>query len=542
MYTGEMLWPKALTEDMVERHYADGAILRTYPDLPKNMYTAMKNTANRLPNKTAIVDDGGNACSYECLRRETEAYSVWLYQDMQIRKGQHVALLLYNSIKFCVACLALNRIGAVVIPLPTKYKKEEILSLVGKSDAALILCDEKFMDYFDNCPRKDLQVCKVKTRTKQDLSAQHCEKSDDLEEYEFEDKTDAADPAFLMFTSGTTSQSKGVMLKNYQVMHAIVSYQRTLGIVEEERAILPVPVYLITGLVAVFGLMMYVGGTVYLHRFFDAARVLETIKSDQITFLHASPTVFTLLLEKREAYQTLPSLRMLACGSSNMPPAKIQMLHQWLPHCAFRTVYGLTETTSPATVFPADASQSAYLGASGIPIPGVTVKIVDEEGREAEDGTKGEIWLKGSNVANTYYPMDASAALGGWLKTGDIGYLNKDGYLYVTDRIKDMINRGGEKICSFDVENELLRICGVEDTAVVGIPDECYGEIPVAVVVLKEGSLLTETKLQALLKERMAGYKVPVHIFKVDQIPVTENLKTDKKTIRTLFQRVEKGE
>lgn len=533
MYTGEMLWPKNLTEDMVDWQCSDGEMIRTYPDLPQNMYTAMIHTTNRLPDKTAIVDDEGRSYSYQNLYRDVKVCSYWLHQNMQIRKGQHVALLLYNSIEFCVSCLALNRLGAVVVPLPTKYKKEEILSLVKKSDVSLILCDEKFITYFDHSPKEDLRVYKVTILNDPGRYQDLCEKSDNLT---WKEEADASAPALLMFTSGTTSQSKGVVLKNYQVMHAIVSYQRTLGIEEEERAILPVPIYLITGLVAVFGLMIYTGGTVYLHRFFDAGRVLEDIKRYQITFLHASPTVFTLLLEKRTAYKDLPSLRMFACGSSNMPPGKIQMLHKWLPHCEFRTVYGLTETTSPGTVFPMDANQSAYLGASGIPIPGVTIQIVDDSGREVEAETKGEIWIKGSNVASAYYPLTASASYDGWLKTGDIGYMNKDGYLYVVDRKKDMINRGGEKICSFDVENELLSIYGVEDTAVVGIADELYGEVPVAVVKLQEGSSLTETELKAILKERMANYKVPVKISIVDKIPTTENLKTDKKAIRAWFQ------
>ncbi|MCI8311122.1 MAG: acyl--CoA ligase [Lachnospiraceae bacterium] len=518
MHTGEIFWPM------------------TIQNLPKNMYASLTETKKRLPNKTAIIDNFGRTYSYQDLQEKVQIFSTWLYQCKQVRKGQHVALLLYNSIEFCVAFLALNRLGAVVVPLPTKYKKEEILSLLEKSDVTLLISDETFVSYFDICKEKNISLLEVKDGEKGYGLApcSVCDNKIDLRKIEQEIK--ASDLALLMFTSGTTSQSKGVLLTNENMMHAVVTYQKTLKISEEERAILPIPIYLITGLVAVFGLMLYVGGTVVLHKFFDARRVLEDIKNYQITFLHASPTVFTLLLEQREEYLTLPSLRIFACGSSNMPPGKIKMLKRWLPDCAFRTIYGLTETTSPATIFPTDANESPYIGSSGVPIPGIVFKIVNSDGEEVPDGEKGEVLVKGKNVTSSYYKIQNGAIIDGWLNTGDIGYFNEAGYLYLVDRKKDMINRGGEKICSFDVENELLSIEGVEDTAVVGILDELYGEVPVAVVKLQVAGSLTEAELKSRLKEKIAGYKVPVKIKMVDHIPMTENMKTDKKKIRELFQ------
>lgn len=273
----------------------------------------------------------------------------------------------------------------------------------------------------------------------------------------------------------------------------------------------------------------------YLNRFFDAGRVLDDIRKYEITFFHASPTVFSLILKHTEEYPELPSLRMFACGSSNMPPAKIRMLHAWLPDCEFRTIYGLTETTSPATVYPVDANESSYIGSSGVPIPGLEFRILDSDGVELPALVQGQVWVKGSNITPAYYKLETDAIRDGWLNTGDIAYFNEQGYLYIVDRVKDMINRGGEKICSFDVENELLNLDGIEDAAVVGIPDELYGEVPVAVVRCSKDNRWSEEGLRKELKKRMAGYKVPVHIRFVDAIPVTENMKTDKKQIRQLF-------
>lgn len=535
MYRGVELWPKAITEDMVSLKISDGETILTYPNLPGSLYESFCQTVRRLTGKTAVIDNWRRTYTYGELKKKTEFFSQWLYHKLGVRRGSHVAVMMYNSVEFCVAFLALNRLGAVMIPLPSKYRAGEVRSLMEKSEVEFVICDEKFRDYMEG----GLPVCVVPDGQK-GYALEALESGRPLDAPEASGA--ACDLALLVFTSGTTSRSKGVMIRNYQIMHAIVSYERTLGIGEADRAIIPIPIYLITGLIAVFGLMMHVGGTVYLNQFFDAERVLADIRKYEITFFHASPTVFSLLLNHAEEFPALPSLRMFACGSSNMPPGKIRMLHQWLPDCAFRTIYGLTETTSPATVFPMDANQSPYIGSSGIPIPGLSFRIVDGEGREVPDKTQGEILVKGSNITSSYYKLQTDAIRDGWLDTGDIGYFNEHGYLYIVDRKKDMINRGGEKVCSFDVENELLGLEGVEDAAVVGIPDELYQEVPAAVVRLKKGSGWSEESLREALKKRMAGYKVPVRILFMETIPVTENMKTDKKYIRQFLTRNRKGD
>ena len=167
---------------------------------------------------------------------------------------------------------------------------------------------------------------------------------------------------------------------------------------------------------------------------------------------------------------------------------------------------------------------------------------MNPDGTEVPDGTLGEILVRGSNITSSYYKLETGAIRDEWLCTGDIGYFNEQGYLYIVDRKKDMINRGGEKVCSFDVENELLNLEGVEEAAVVGIPDELYGEVPAAVVRLKEGSGWSEKRLQEILKKRIAGYKVPVRILSVDAIPVTENMKTDKRYIREFLKADQEGD
>ena len=540
MYKGEDLWKKPEIQ-VVKKTLSNGKVITTYPDLPKNIYSSFRATAERHMEKVAVVDDEGRQYSYKKMMEMTDDFSSWLIHEFGVTRRKHVALMLYNSIEFCTTFLSLNRIGAVVVPLPTKFKMEEVHALVEKSDVEFIICDEKFEDYFEKY-QQNLNICVVPDG-KEKYGLETFTSTKDLSAIEeIEEKATDVDLALMLFTSGTTSMSKGVTIRNYNIMHAVESYHKVLGITEEDKAIIPVPIYLVTGLVAVFGLMIHIGGTVCLNRFFDAKRVLEDINKYGITFFHASPTVFTLILKERKHYPELPMLRMFACGSCNMPPEKIKMLHEWLPKSEFRTIYGLTETTSPGTVFPTEASSSPYIGSSGIPIPGSAYKIVDEEGNEVKDGEQGEILVKGSNITENYYKSKRVALEDEWLHTGDIGWFNTEGYLYIADRKKDMINRGGEKICSYDVENKLLEMNGVEDAAVVGIPDELYGEVPAALIKLKKGTVIEEAEIKAFLKSQMASYKVPQKILFTENIPLTENMKINKRKVRKMFSEQLEGE
>lgn len=285
------------------------------------------------------------------------------------------------------------------------------------------------------------------------------------------------------------------------------------------------------------GLFVYSGGTVYLYRRYEAHRILECIEKNKITFMHGSPTVFGLLMDLKEEYPALPSLRMMLCGSSYMPVEKLKQLHKWLPTTEIRTVFGMTETASPGTLFPTDTALSIYPSSSGRPVPGLELKILDDDGHEVETGTVGTVYIRGANVVEYYYKMESPLFTeDGWLDTGDMGYQNEDAFVFFVDRKKDMVNRGGEKIWCTDVEDELIAFKGVKDAAVVGIPNEKYGEVAAAVVVLEKGAQLTEEQIKEEMLKEMARFKVPERILFLDAIPKTPGLKTDKKYIRTLFQ------
>lgn len=530
MYSGNVLWKDIFSYVMNDTLLpVFNRTVSLYSNTVSNLYETLRNTANTFPDKTAIVDNYDRPCTYTELLAKTDSFAAYLYQELHVERNSHVALMMYNCLEFCVAFLALLKLGAVTVPLPSKYKKQEVASLIEKADVSCIICDQDFYDWFEEFETQGIHR----------IACSDIEQGYGLEAYHSDSESpvfnDPFDDAIIMFTSGTTSQSKGVVIKNYNIMNAVTTYQKILNITSDDVSVIPIPIYHVTGMVALLGLFVHCGGTLYLHKIFNARRVLQCVKDHNVTFLHASPTVFSMLLEEKDSFPSLPTLKQFACGSSNMPKEKLAAIHNWLPHSDFHTVYGLTETTSPATIFPGDASTSPYIGSSGLPVPGTVFEIRDDNGNLVKDGEIGEIWIYGNVVLTSYYKLETPSLKDGWLGTGDLGYFNKEGYLFVVDRKKDMINRGGEKICSFDVENEIYKLEGVNEAAVVGIPDEVYGEVAAALVKLDPESNLDEKKIQELLRKKIAKYKIPKRILIADEIPLTPNGKVDKRAIRKMF-------
>lgn len=537
MIDGADLWGTEVAGDLIETEVSSG-IVKTFPGLPENLFEAMKKAAAVYPEKTALVDDAGETCSYQCFLEMCEEFAAYLYSRKGIRAGSHVGIMMHNTIEYCVAFYALSRIGAVMISLPSKFRRAEVLALAEQARMEFVICEAEYQDWFEGFCASDRIIVPEKADGGSGyewMLAEWSTKSQDRQKMEQVASGTKDAPTIMMFTSGTTSQSKGVLLKNRQVMHAVEAYRRILQITEKDISVIATPIYHITGLVALMGLFLSTGGTLHLHRMFQAERVLRDAQTFGFTFLHASPTVFHLLLQAGEEKPEIPSLRSFACGSSHMAKEKILRLHQWLPHAKFYTVYGLTETSSPATIFPDDAAQSPYIGASGKPIPGTCFKIVDDDNRELPQGTVGEIAIKGANILEEYYGEQKGRLQDGWLYTGDLGYFNEEQYLYVVDRKKNMINRGGEKIWCYDVENEMETMPEIRNAGVVGIPDELYGESAAAAVELKSGSTLSEQKIKDYLKTRMATYKIPVKIKVVEKLPQTANGKPDKAAIKKMM-------
>ena len=525
-------WPKEV-ENCIEERRAGERNICIYKDMAFSMYLAFKKTAVRLPEKTAIADWRGRTYSYKYLLEMTDKTGSWLQEQAGVKKGCRLGILLFNGIEFVVAYLAASKIGAVAVPLPGKFQKPEILSLVEKSQAAAVICEEKFKPWLQEI--RGVKI--IASKSEGDWGLEYLLAGSSCRDLGKEERQACLeDDAILMFTSGTTSKSKGVILKNYHVMNSVEAYIKTLNLSEKDSSLIATPMYHVTGMICILSVFLTVGGTVFIQPKVDGDAVLRCFLKEKITFYHASPTVFSILLEKRKEYPVIPWVRGFACGSGNMAPENIKKLKEWMPKAQFHTVYGLTETAGAGVIFPGGAADSPWIGSSGVPMPDLKVKIM-EGSRELEAEEIGEICLKGSFVLESYHkPWPDLISEDGWLRTGDLGYYNQAGYLYIVDRKKDMINRGGEKICSFDIENVLHTLPYVAEAAVVAVPDEKYMEVPAALIRLEKGKEALEEELKEQLKTRIAAFKIPKYIVFTDQIPKTHNGKIDKKKIREIMK------
>ena len=527
-------WPQDVYEGLQECCIG-GRTVTIYKDMPDTLYHALKLTAEKYPDKTALVEEDVKSLTYKEFLDAVDRLAADLSIREGVRHGDTVGLLIANRLEFAIGYLALVKLGAVFVSLPGKFQKPELESLIEKAEVKLIIAEQKYYDWFHD--REDLKVLLCGPVTDSYGFSGLLEGLPEDADVPAAGKPE--DPVILMFTSGTTSQSKGVLLRNYNVMQSVDAYCRTLHLSSEDRTLLATPMYHITGLVCILSVFLRVGATIYIQHKVDSENMIQCITKNELTFFHASPTVFAILLESAQKYPNVPSMKGWACGSGNMPPARIRALYNWMPQAQFHTVFGMTETTGAGTIFPGGAAESPYIGSSGIPMPDLEVKILGDGDQELPDGEVGEIILKGSFLLERYYKMDSPDIMpGGWVRTGDLGYLNEAGYLYVVDRKKDMINRGGEKICSFDVENELTQIPGILEAAVVGIPDVKYIEVPVAMIVKEKGATITEDEIKDILKDRLAKYKRPVSYYFVDDVPHTATGKVSKKDIRAEICRI----
>lgn len=529
MIAGCTCWSGALQHGMAERMVGTRSFY-TFEHMPETIYDVLAQSVERNPNDIAIVDDDGVSYTFARLLELTDGMAAYLASRYGVGSGDRVGLLLGASIEFCASYFACSKLGAVVVPFSTKYREKEIVQLLKHAELTVLLTDTH------DARRAGAAIHVVD-------QVELCDYVSSSSGFGFVGALDAlsepqragdlSSPAVMMYTSGTTSMSKAVTLTNLNVIHAALVYQRLMNTTRFDCTVIPVPIYHVTGLIALLTQFVHVGARLYLHRRFDAHRLLECVRDEGVTYLHASPTAFEKVLALRDEFPELPSLRAVLSGSSYEPVSKMRAFHSWLPACSFQVVYGLTETASPALLFPFDSSTSVYAGAAGKPVPGVDALIVDDEGVEVKTGLVGEILLRGACVTPGYFNSACSALdAQGWLSTGDMGYADELGMVWVVDRKKDMINRGGEKVWCSCLEEALCALPGVREACVAGIPDELYGEVPVTAIVSEEGAALTEAGVIAAIRERVAGFEVPERVIFIDYMPQTIGDKPDRAAVR----------
>lgn len=533
------MWPSALRSKLKIKDY-NGADIQIYNNMPDNIYETLLSSADEYRDKSALCEQEQSISFAEMLEK-VDAFATSL-KTIGVKKGDRVALLMTNSIHFCIAFYANAKLGAVSLPVSSKYKSSELQFPLLDSKTEVLICDSKWWGNVEPI----INTLNIRTVIFTDMlmdtgkNGINTHLINDLisgcsGEVNNESDAEPNDAVIIMYTSGTTGKPKGAVITHYNLLHAVISYKEIFNITDKDSTIISIPIFHITGLCALLALFVYAGGTSYLLPYFDARKTLDIVAQNKITFFHASPTIYILLIKESPEMQEFKSVRICAAGSANMPEDVLRTLGEKLPKLVFHTVYGLTESSSPATIMPINVIGSSKIKSCGIPIPGMEIRVVTGKGKECEPLEIGELQLKGAVVIQQYYKntyANQSSFECGWFKTGDLACLDEDGYLYIVDRKKDMINRGGEKIYSIEVENTLYMHEDVVEVAVVGKPDAVFGEKVVAVVVLKEGADKDKTALINYCKGRLSSYKVPREVVFVTQLPHTASGKISKRMVR----------
>ena len=515
----------------VERHFDDRRF-RCFADRPPTVDALFRATVARRAGEEALVV-GGRRFTYAELDTLVDAVAGNL-AARGIRAGERVALLLGNCPEFLIVLLGCARLGAVAMPIGTRQKGPELDYLLNDSAAAALIFESEFAA---NLPAK----AAVPTLRLRAVVGEPIAGAEPIAAL----LTPAAPPpkamvreedtAIILYTSGTTGKPKGAMLSHLNVVHSTIHFTRCMQLRPGDRSLLAVPAAHVTGTVAILLTTVYCGGATIMLRTFKARDFLELAARERMSFTCMVPAMYVLCLMDPEFDRfDLRPWRVGSFGGAPMPEAAIATLAQKLPHLLLSNAYGATETTSPTTMMPL-GENAAHPDSVGQVVPCGEVRVVDGDGRDVAPGAPGEIWIRGPMVVKGYWNKpDANEAgfTDGFWHSGDIGSLDADGFVRIFDRLKDMINRGGYKIFSAEVENALAYHPGVAECAVVGRPDPVLGE-RVCAFVLPRGDGVSADEVRRFCAERMADYKVPELVTLVQEpLPRNANGKVQKALLR----------
>ena len=506
----------------------------------------VRGAAERFADHEALVD-GARRWTFRQLLDDVEAVARG-FLATGLEHGDRVAIWAPNSAEWMLAALGAQWVGGVVVPLNTRFKGPEAAYVIEKSGARLLFTVHGFLGIpyveeigramahppstiliegaaNDGRPWADF-VAAGRDISESELAARMSQVSD-------------ADLSDIIFTSGTTGHPKGVMSRHDQTCEVFRTWSDVVGLTADDRYLIVNPFFHTFGYKAGFLACLLTGATAIPEPIFDVPRVLQRVADERITMLPGPPTLYLSILNHPERDRhDLSSLRLAVTGAAAVPVEMIERMRRELTFRTILTAYGLTESTGVVTMCLAEDDAHTISHTSGRAIPGVEVRIVNEQNHELPRGESGEIVCRGYNVMPGYFAdHDATRAAiddDGWLHTGDVGVMDERGYVTITDRMKDMFIVGGFNAYPAEIENSLLAHPGVAQVAVVGAPDERMGEVGHAFVVRRPGTEVAEADLIEWCRPRMANFKVPRRVTFVDALPTNASGKVLKFELRQL--------
>ncbi len=505
-----------------------------------------RSAAERFGDKDAVID-GDDVLSFAELARQAARVGR-AFIAAGIEPGDRVAIWSPNIHEWIVALLGLQSAGGVLVPINTRYKGAEAAYVLQTSRAKALVTVNGFLgnEYLAMLEGHDLPHLEHRIVLRGDVpegaigGGEFAALGESVPEAELDARVAALtgdDIADIIFTSGTTGNPKGVVCTHRQTLRGFADWASIVGLREDDRYLVINPFFHSFGYKAGIVAALTVGATLVPQAVFDIPEAAANVARHKITALPGPPAIYQTFLNHPDLDRSqLATLRLAVTGAAPVP---VELLERMADELGFETVvtaYGLTETCGIVSVCRPDDPPDTISGSSGRAIPGVEVRVIDDDGAERPRGEAGEIVVRGYNVMREYFEdPDRTAETidpDGWLHTGDIGTMDVDGYVAITDRKKDMFIVGGFNAYPAEIENLLLAHPDLAQVAVVGVPDERMGEICVAFVVPTTGSTPDPDAVTAWAKEQMANYKVPRRVVVVDALPMNASNKVLKYQLR----------
>jgi fatty-acyl-CoA synthase len=490
--------------------------------------TWMRKRRSKTPDKAALIYADGATMSYRQLAELSDAVSRML-SSRGVGMGEHVAYLGENSPEFLATLFGCAQIGAVFVPINTRLAPPEILHVLADSRARTLIHDREFAD------RLAPLITAVGIASV--IETGELAEGADGTGPRVEVTTPPDHPAAVIYTSGTTGRAKGAVLTHQNLTWVALNCLVDYDVVSTDVALMISPLFHVASLGMGALPVLLKGGTIVLEKGFEPGRALRLIAEHGVTMLSGVPTTYQLMADHADwATTDLSTLAKLTCGGSAVPARILNAYEERGLH--FSQGYGMTET-SPGATSLAPAMTRAKQGSVGLPHFFTDVRIAPDGAGTTDSASVGEIEIAGPNVFPGYLNLPESTVdaftADGWFRTGDIGYLDEDGYLYISDRLKDMIISGGENVYPAEVENLIGDLEGVSGVAVIGVPDEQWGEVPWAIVTVRNAASVDLASIRAHLDGRLARYKLPKRVVVVDELPRTASGKIRKAELRSRF-------
>jgi long-chain acyl-CoA synthetase len=511
--------------------------------MARTILNGLRQTVVAFPNREAVVC-GGARYTFNGLAERINRLSAGLAR-MGLAKGDRVAILSLNCHRYLELYYGVPQLGAVVVPLNFRVPPAELRHIIQHSGARAIMVDQAFLPVIDQL-RNDLPEVQYfiyfGDSAPEGYAAYEQVLADASPGFDGPDPAES-DLVGLFYTSGTTGEPKGVMLSHRNIVSNVENSARVYQPRSDDIYLHAAPTFHLADAATVFSNTTHGIKQVFIPRF-EAKAVLQAVSREHVTLLLLVPTMLNFLLQEPDLGQyDLSSVRQITYGASPIAPELLRRAIKTL-NCRFFQGYGLTEASPLLTVLRPEehelsGSASARLSSCGKPVPGVDVRVVNDNGVDVAPGQVGELIARGPNIMVGYWrrPEDTAAAVrDAWLYTGDLATIDSDGYVYLVDRKKDMIVTGGENVFSTEVEAALYEHPAVKEAAVIGIPDPDWGEAVHACVALLDGKKASVTDLVEFCRVRLANYKLPRSIEFFDgELPKGGSGKILKKDLRERY-------